>query len=1106
MVTVLFASVPSLPLLSERLEAEEAGRLISACVEALSAPVYKYGGTVDKFVGQELMAVFGAIDVYEDDAARALWAALEMREAMEEFNRVHEAGLPEPLAVRCGVNTGLTFAGEVGAPGLRSFTVVGDAVNLANRLAHLAELEQVFVGESTYRQTVRLFHFRPLPPLAVRGKLEPVSAYILLGAREGYRRAWGISGLSSPLVGRVEERAAMEGRLRRLWAAEGGVFAVVGEAGLGKSRLVAEVRAAAQELRWLEGRCLSFQSGYPYYPFRDLILRHLDLGEATPMDESCGRLQEMAARFVPGKEPQVYPFLAYLLGLPPDQEGTAVLDPLSGEGLQRSFFRAMRMLLKGMARDQPTVVVMEDFHWADESSLALLLSLMPLTLEVPLLFLTVMRPGPRGGPLQSVREAAIDVGTYSEVRLEPLSYEESATLIANLLQTDRLPTALQRRLLAKAEGNPLFVEEIVRALMQDGALVERMGRWEVTRDIAAIHIPDSLRGLLVSRVDRLEPDARKTLQRAAVIGRVFSERVLRAISDDDEALTNHLRLLLDCNLVRYYRLEGEQGRAFIFNHVLTHEATYRGILLDERRGLHRRVLEEMERLYAGRLEPHHATLARHAYLGEVWDKAVRYLHLAGDRAKVVYALPEAVRYYQRAMGIVQEHGVTLDREQLADLYHECCSAQSLLGDYTAARMVCNVLMEMGERLDDPYLRGHALHGAAIITAHTGDTVAQVASARAACGELEAAGDDWGRGTALFLLALGLFRSGRLSEASAAIEEGLRLVGATRRWPGYDPQGEALYYAGLISLVRGELAEAARLLAEGEERARRTGELFFVGVGLGFTGLACGFQGEYVLGMQKAEEGVRVAEGGELPMAAYLSAACAAWVYAMAGRYGAAIRRAAPAAAGEVISLDTRAIAHVALGKAHLGFLEVEAGLRHYQQALEVAGLTHTVTATALRGIGLAYVLLGRTEQGLNSLHNSLVVTMNYGLKWFHAEALRDMARAYAFLGDKGAALEHAEKLLDIAEPAGYRELVGWGHLLRGLASGDADEARRALRVAHYLGCLPLQWEAGETLACIAGDEEGRLAARAAVRSIADYLSGERRQAFLGRERIRSLID
>lgn len=1105
-VTVVFVCIPGLLTLSERLDPDDASRLIQGCIEVLSAIIYKHGGTPHKFFGQELMAIFGALEVREDDAVRALRAALEMSQALQRFSQANEASLPEPLAAHCGVNTGLVFAGEVGVLGLRAFTVIGDTINLASRLAYLAGPGQVFLSEATYRQTQRLFRFRPLPPLGVRGRLEPVPAYLLLGPQEEHWQAWGLGGLSSPMVGREREFAALQDRLRRLGEGKGGIVLVIAEAGLGKSRLVTEVRSAVAEPRWLEGRGLSFHSEQPYFPFRDLIQRHLSLEEGTAPSEARDRLREMVTRFLPGREEQVYPFLSYLLGLPPDDESVQVSELLSGEGLRRGFFRSIWMLLAAMAQDHPTVVVIEDLHWVDESSLELLTYLTPLALEVPILFIFVWRPEIETEGLKRLRQEMPGTNACFEIRLAPLTQEESVTLLSNLLQMDYLLPILGHLVLEKAEGNPLFVEEIIRSLIQDGVLVEREGRWQIVREVGAIQIPDTLRGLLASRIDRLEPEVRETLRRAAVIGRIFPESVLAAVLEDDHALTEHLQRLLERHFIHLYRLEGVQGKAYIFNHALTHEAAYESILRDERRRLHYRVLEEMERLYADRLEAHAAILARHAYLGEAWEKAAYYLHLAGDQAKAAYALPEAVRCYQRALGLVQEHGVQLDRVRLADLCHECCSAQAQLGNYADARRVCSVLMEMGDRQRDPYLRGHALRGAALIATYTGDTEALLSSARAACRELEAAHADWSRGTALFLLALGLFKSGQLDEASAAIQEGLRLVGDARRWPGYDPQSEALFYAGLIAMVRGRLEEAVSILERGEARAQRTGEYTIMGLCMSFASLTYGFLGHYAPALEKARSGVQVGEGMELPPIVYTASVCAAWVHALAGHYGAAIHWASAAITEKKISTDARAIAYVALGDAYLGLLDVEAGLAHHQKALETAGLTHIVTATAMRGIGLAYVLLGQMEQGMTALNNALAITAALGLEWFRAQTLRDLARAYLFLKEPSAALECTAQLLAVAESNGYRELLGWGHLLRGIGAGDEGEICRAIEVGRDLGSFTLRWEAAEALVRLTGDEKAREVARTALWAIADDLPEGERDAFLNRERVRSFLE
>ncbi len=1103
-VTVLFARISGLLVLSERLDLEDVRTLINACLESLSGPIYKYGGTLDKFVGQEIMAVFGAPEVHEDDVERALRAALEMAQALDRFNEIEQAHLPEPLTFGCGINTGLVFAGEVGAPGQEVYSVMGDAVNLANRLVYLAEPGQILIGENTYRQAPSLFDFHPLPSIRVRGKLEPVPVYLLLGGRERHMRGWRMAGLVSPLVGRAEEMVQLRDCIRRLRAGQGGVISITGEAGLGKSRLVAEVRSLEQDLRWLEGRSLSYTTNWPLAPFRDLLRRWAGVGERTEEDVRQ-RTREALEQVLPDQVTEIYPFLLHLLEIQPDPQSAAVLAPLSAEGIHTHTLAAMRAFLSSLANNRPAVVVMEDFHWADRSSVGMLRRLLSLTGEVPLLFLLVYRLMPPEVLDAELRRAVLEAGAYTELSLAPLSREATTTLVANLLRSSTVPAVLQTRILERTEGNPLFVEEVIRALVQERALVEQDGRWKLTQAVQKIEIPATLRGLLASRVGRLDPEVKDTLSQAAVIGRVFTRRLLAEVAWDEELLDEHLRILLENNFIRYYSLAGEEGRAYIFSHGLTQEAAYEAILLARRLTIHRRVLEAMERLYGGYLEEQYGALAHHAYAGKVWEKAARYFHAAGDRAKATWALPEAVRYYQQAMDVIHEHAVEFDRERLADLYHECSTAYTMLGEYDVARTIYQRLLDLGEVLKDPYLRGHALHSAAVVAAHSGDIHTLVQSARQACEEFQAAGADWSRGVAILTLAQGQIKSGELDAAQASIREGLRLVGNTRRWPGYDPRGEAACNAGLVAMLKGDLAEALESFEQAQWWAAQAGERIFVGVSQGLAGLTHGFRGAYEVALKKLEEGIKIGEEADLPLVAYLCAACAAWVQAMVGRYG-SVFHLTDFVCGESQAefRDPRAIALLARGDAYIGLQDPERALAAYQQAFEVAGLSHVVTVPTMRGLGLAYLRLGQTEQGLASLSNAVNFATSSGLRWFQAQALRDSAWAHVRTGDRALAVEQAEELLALAEPAGYREMVGWGHLLRGLAAGEPGDLRQALEIGQALGCLALVWEAGEALAR-GEDPQARTVTVSAVRAIADDLPEDLRGVFLARERVRNLL-
>ncbi|MGD1992390.1 MAG: AAA family ATPase [Anaerolineae bacterium] len=1100
--TILFAHVVGLASLPEHLDLEDARFLVDACLETVCDPIYRYGGTLDKFVGQEIMAIFGAPDVHEDDAERALRVALEMERGLERFNEAHAALLPDPLFFCCGVNTGLVFAGKVGAPKRKAYTVMGDVVNLANRLAYLAEPGRMLVGESTYRQTSGLFYFHPLDPIRVRGKLEPVPIYLLEGERGISTRSRQRPGLSSILVGRTEEMNRLRDSLCRLHAGQGGVVSVVGDAGLGKSRLVAEARSLEPGLRWVEGRCLSYSSDWPLAPFHDLMERWVGVDDRV--EDARGRVWEALEQLMPDRVGEVYPFLLRLSRIQPAARAVDVLAQLSAEGLYVRTLAAVRAFLSALSADRPTVVVMEDLHWADRSSVDMLRRLLPLALDLPLLFLLVSRPMSRPVLKDELRHRLREAEAYVEIPLSPLSRQATQTLIVNLLQAYDLPADLETHVLARGEGNPLFVREIIQALIQQEALVRDEAGWQLTRAVDAAEIPDNLRGLLAGRIGQLGVATRDTLARAAVIGRVFSRQLLERISADPSSLDDHLQTLRDERFIRPYVEEEGQGRAYIFDHGLICEAVYDAIPLSRRTTLHRKVLAAMEMLYQDAVESHCGALAHHAYSGKMWESAARYLHLSGDRAKGAGAFPEAIDYYHRAIDVIQAHDVTLDRKRLADLYHECATVHTMAGEYGTARDVSDELLRLGRETDDPCLRGHALHSAAVVAGHTGDVALVVRNAERAREELAEAGMEWSRGVVLLTLAQAQVRSGELDAAQKNIEQGLRLVGDRHRWPGYNPRGEAAYYAGLIALLKGDLEDAVAALDQARTLAARAGEQLFVALSYGFSGLAHAFRGAYPLALERLETGTEVGRQADLLLATHSCLACAAWTHGMVGRYGTALRLTDFAVGEHQVEFrDARAIAMVARGDALIGLHDAERALVAYQQALQVAGLSHVATVPTLRGIGLAYLRLGQIEQGLASLENAVEFATFGGLRWFRAQALRDLIRGQLHVGGQAPEVDRVAELLDLVEGSGYAEMVGWAHLLHGLVAGTVGDLERALQVGQSLDCLPLVWEAGEALAGVT--PRGRAAAAAALETIADDLPAVHRKVFLSRERVRSIL-
>jgi tetratricopeptide (TPR) repeat protein len=412
------------------------------------------------------------------------------------------------------------------------------------------------------------------------------------------------------------------------------------------------------------------------------------------------------------------------------------------------------------------------------------------------------------------------------------------------------------------------------------------------------------------------------------------------------------------------------------------------------------------------------------------------------------------------------------------------------------------LLDLGQALDDAYLRGHAYHSAAVVASHLGDLPLAVKNARQACRELEPAGADWARGVALLTLAQAKAKSGDLDAAQRMMEKGRRLVGDRRRWPGYDPQGEAAYYAGLIQLFKGDVVEAESFFDRALSLALRSGEQIFMALSLGFAGLALAFQGDFPPAMERLESGIRKGEEAGLPLASLTCAAGAAWVHGMMGHFGTALRLTAFASAEHALeSRDAYALAHLARGDAHLELDDAEAALSDYQRALEVAGLSHVITIPALQGIGLAHLSLGKVEQGLTVLTNAVNMASFGGLRWFHARALCGFSRAHLGLGERAAAADHAAAVLDISQHSGYEAMIGWGYLLRGRAVGSEEDLKQALEMGRQLGILTLIWQAGEAL----GTDRARAQAVDAVQTIADDLPPGERRAFLASDSVAALL-
>ncbi|MBI4636203.1 MAG: AAA family ATPase [Candidatus Rokubacteria bacterium] len=689
-VTVLFCDVTGSTALAERLGPDGMHALLDRFFDLAIAEVHSYEGTINQFLGDGFMALFGAPLAHEDHARRAVLAALAIHRGLRDRRADLDAPAGMEVAARIGLNTGLVVVGKIGDNLRMDYTAIGDTTNLAARLQALAEPGAVYLGESTYRAVARWVECERLGERAVKGKAEPVTVYRALAARPPARAFHGgaIRGISSPLVGRDGVLAAFMDCVRRLETGRGGVVTVVGEPGLGKSRLVAEARrlVAERDLVWREGRGLSFGQTIGYWPFLEIIKSHAGIGEDDREDQSWAKLEREVASLHGDQAPDILPYLATLLGLTVKGELTARVKYLDGQAIKRQILLASRRFFERIATRRPLVLVFEDLHWIDRSSAELLEHLLPLTEEVPLLVCGVGRPEGES-PVGRLREIAArdHGGRYTELALAPLSPAESERLVTNLLEREDLPPRLRQMILARAEGNPFFVEEVIRALIDAGALErsDPAGPWRVTTEVDHVTLPDTLRGVIMARIDRLDEALKAVLKLASVIGRSFFYRVLRAVSEAERELEGHLAALQEVELIRERRRIPELEYAF--KHAVVQEATYDTILLDRRRGLHRQVAEALEALFAERLEEFYGVLAYHYSRAEEWGKAQQYLFRAGDQAGRVAADAEALIHYRQAVeAYARAFGDRWDPVQRATLERKMGEALFRRGDHHQA--------------------------------------------------------------------------------------------------------------------------------------------------------------------------------------------------------------------------------------------------------------------------------------------------------------------------------------------------------------------------------------------------------------------------------------
>jgi ABC-type oligopeptide transport system substrate-binding subunit/class 3 adenylate cyclase/tetratricopeptide (TPR) repeat protein len=669
MVTILFSDVKGSTAMAEDLDPEDVMEIMEGAFDVLIEPVYRYEGTLARLMGDAVLAFFGAPIAHEDDPERACRAALEIVEGAKGYaaKLEQERGIGG-FNVRVGINTGLVVVGEVGSDVRVEYSAMGDAINLAARMEQNAPPGGILITHDTYRHVRGVFDVLRQEPLAVKARRQPVQTYLVERAKaRAFRKGMrGVEGIETRMIGRQAElNRLQEAFFTAMEDRELQMATIVGDAGVGKSRLLHEFDLwsdlVPEPFYFFKGRALQEMQSLPYSLIRDMFAFRFQIEDTDPLPVVRERLEQgTSAALGAGEESQMRAhFIGHLLGfeLGPTPHLEGVLDV--PKQIRDRALTYLADYFKALAFQDPVLILLEDLHWADDSSLDVLNHLALALTDQPLMIVCTARPAlfearPHWGEGQPF---------HRRLQLEPLTKRNTRRLLDEILQrVDQVPDTLSDLVVAGAEGNPFFVEELVKMLVEDGVIIKGEDQWDVEPSrLTEVRVPPTLRGVLQARLDRLPLQERTVLQQAAVVGRLFWDRAVVNIHEaaadggEEAEVLDSLSALRGREMVFQRETTAIAGaQEYIFKHAVLREVTYKSLLKRLRRIYHGLVADWLMEQAGERVAEYTGLIADHLELAERNGEAAEYLLEAGDRARGLYAHQEAIGAYQRALALLKE--------------------------------------------------------------------------------------------------------------------------------------------------------------------------------------------------------------------------------------------------------------------------------------------------------------------------------------------------------------------------------------------------------------------------------------------------------------------
>ena len=643
LVTVFFSDVTGFTSLSETLDPEAVHQIMDGCFKILMQEIHKYEGTINQFTGDGVMALFGAPLAHEDHAQRACHAALAIQKSLAEYGRKVQTEFGLDFKMRIGLNSGPVVVGAIGNDLRMDYTAVGDTTNLAARMESLAEPGGILVSESTYRLVKKYFEFESLGEVVVKGKRALQAVYKLTRVSEIRSRldASKSQGLIE-YIGRKNEMQDLQKAFNKAQSGQGQVVGVVGEPGIGKSRFVFEMHRRADEpCRYIESRCLQYSSSIPFLPVLEIFRSYFDIGEGESEE---GINEKLKTRLADLDKELIQSLAAFrhFLSLPARDPQWEELEP---KEKQIKIFEAIRNFFIRLSQDSPIIIVIDDLQWLDKTSEEFISYFIEWIANTRILLLLLYRPEynhPWGSK-----------SFYRQVGLYPLSEEESRQFIRCLLSDGEISQQIERFIIGRSSGNPLFMEEFSCALIENRTLVKENGSYQLDETVSPHQVPDTIQGIIAGRMDRLEDNEKTTLQVASVIGRSFLFKILQTLPGLSDDLKTNLLRLQSMELINEKRVFPELE--YIFKNVITQEVAYNSLLFNRRKALHGIIAMAMEETYANRLEEFYEVIAHHFSKSDHHALAFKYLTLSGDKAIRNNSAWESFAFYKKALAVLKHH-------------------------------------------------------------------------------------------------------------------------------------------------------------------------------------------------------------------------------------------------------------------------------------------------------------------------------------------------------------------------------------------------------------------------------------------------------------------